>query len=218
VLAELFARTSSHVHHSDPACRAISSRCASRTRGILRRCTLHDLGTTCPIAFRIRKDSFCELPAGAESCHDCAPHAEGAGDRENAEALELFREDFRNELALAKRVIVPSRAHRAAVLVHHPAIAGKIRVVPRGDRALNPGSGPRVGRIRSGTGATSQSSRDRHPPRGRGSLPGGQGPDRVHVFGKIVYPMADEALAREAGATPHGPYVPPTRRSRSTSP
>jgi glycosyltransferase involved in cell wall biosynthesis len=204
-----------HVHHWIRLSRHLVELFAER--GIPSVCTLHDLGTTCPIAFRIRKGSFCERPAGAESCHDCAPRAEGAADHENAEALELFREDFGNELALAKRVIVPSRAHRAAVLVHHPAIAGKVRVVPHGAiGALKPHAASRdqhAGRIRIGHwGHLSKLKGVDVLLEAAASLPR-EVKDRIdlHVFGTIVFPDEKpviEDLARRAGATLHGPYVP----------
>ena len=63
-----------HVHHWIRLSRHLVE--LFHDRGIPAVCTLHDLWTTCPIAFRVRKGSFCELPAGAASCHDCAPHAE----------------------------------------------------------------------------------------------------------------------------------------------
>jgi glycosyltransferase involved in cell wall biosynthesis len=203
-----------HVHHWIRLSRNLVE--MFHDRGIPAVCTLHDLWTTCPIAFRVRKGSFCALPAGAASCHDCAPHAERADDPENAEALELFREDFRNELAIARRVIVPSAAHRSVVLAHHPSIAGKLRVVPHGT----------IGELRARTPAPSRSGRLRvgHwgslsrlkgidllleavaslPPRVREKL-------ELHVFGPVVYPNERaevEALAAKAGATMHGPFTP----------
>ena len=180
-------------------------------------CTLHDLGTTCPIAFRIRHGSFCLLPAGAASCHDCAPHAELADDPENAEALELFRADFENEMHLARRLIVPSRAHKDAILAHHPDIAGKIRVVRHGaitDLAPHaPRGKSRSGRIRVGHwGNLSKLKGIDLLFEAVASLPEAVR-DRLelHVFGPIVYPDERpeiEALAARTNAKMHGPYVP----------
>jgi glycosyltransferase involved in cell wall biosynthesis len=117
-----------HVHHWIRLSRHLIE--AFHDRGIPAVCTLHDFWTTCPIAFRLRKGRICDLPVGAASCHDCAPHAAEADDAENAEGLELFREDHRNELALARRVLFPSVAHKDAILRHVPEISGKARVVP----------------------------------------------------------------------------------------
>jgi glycosyltransferase involved in cell wall biosynthesis len=204
-----------HVHHWIRLSRHLVELFAER--GIPSVCTLHDLGTTCPIAFRVRKGSFCELPAGAASCHDCAPHAESAPDHENAAALELFRDDFRNELDLARRVIVPSRAHRAAVLKHHPAIAGKIRVVPHGaisELEPHPASGDfGSGKVRVGHwGHLSKLKGIDILLEAAASLPPAlQERIELHVFGPIVYPgerAEIEALAPKARATLHGPYAP----------
>jgi glycosyltransferase involved in cell wall biosynthesis len=117
-----------HVHHWIRLSRHLIEAC--HERGVPAVCTLHDFWTTCPKAFRIRQGAYCTLPVGSASCHDCAPRAAAANDPENAEALELFREDFRNELVLARRVLFPSGAHKDAVLRHRPEIAGKSRVVP----------------------------------------------------------------------------------------
>jgi glycosyltransferase involved in cell wall biosynthesis len=204
-----------HVHHWIRLSRHLVELFAER--GLPAVCTLHDLGTTCPIAFRIRHGSFCELPAGAESCHDCAPHAECASDAENAEALELFREDFENELALAKRVIVPSRAHRAAVLAHHPAIAGKLRVVPHGAiSTLAPHAGsraPRPGKVRIGHwGHLSRlKGIDLLLAAVAGLPPGTRERIELHVFGPVVFPGEKaeiESLAERSGAVMHGPFTP----------
>jgi glycosyltransferase involved in cell wall biosynthesis len=117
-----------HVHHWIRLSRTLIQ--YAHDKGVPAVCTLHDFWTTCPIAFRVKKGAFCALPAGAASCHDCAKHAAEADDAENAEALELFREDFRNELLLSRRVLFPSRAHKDAILAHVPEIAGKTRVEP----------------------------------------------------------------------------------------
>ena len=117
-----------HVHHWIRLSRHLIEAC--HERGVPAICTLHDFWTTCPLAFRIRGQEFCTRPVGAASCHDCAPKATAADDVENAEGLELFREDFKNELHLARRVLFPSGAHKDAVVRHRPEIAGKARVVP----------------------------------------------------------------------------------------
>ncbi|HYC76065.1 MAG TPA: glycosyltransferase, partial [Planctomycetota bacterium] len=118
-----------HIHHWIRLSRHLAE--ALHDRGVPAVATLHDFWSTCPIAFRIRKgESFCTLPPGAASCHDCAKHAANADDAENAEALELFREDFKNELGLVRRIFVPSNAHKAETLRHRPEVAGRMRVLP----------------------------------------------------------------------------------------
>jgi glycosyltransferase involved in cell wall biosynthesis len=204
-----------HIHHWIRLSRNLVE--MFHERGVPTVCTLHDLWTTCPIAFRVRHGSFCELPVGAASCHDCAPHAHFADDAENADALELFREDFRNELQLAKRVVVPSLAHRLEVLKHHPSIAGKMRVVPHGAISdLRPHSGtPRAAsdKIRAGHWGHLSSLKGvdvlleataRLPERVKNRF-------ELHVFGKIVYPGEKpviESLAARSNTILHGPYAP----------
>ncbi|NRA96775.1 MAG: glycosyltransferase [Planctomycetes bacterium] len=96
-------------------------------------CTLHDLWTCCPKAFRIRDNTHCTLEAGPTNCLGCAPAGENMSDEEQRRELALFRDDFRNELDLARRLIVPSCAHRDVLLSQMPSLRGKFRVVPHGN-------------------------------------------------------------------------------------
>ena len=120
-----------HVHHWIRLSRNLIE--ISHARGIPALCTLHDLSATCPKNFRLRKDSFCDLPMGPESCLGCAPEGEFLERHEIAAELELYREDFANELALARRIVVPSVAHRDLIRGHEPALEGRLRVVPHGN-------------------------------------------------------------------------------------
>ncbi len=119
-----------HVHHWIRLSRHLVE--IFHDRGIPCVATLHDLWTTCPIAFRVRDGAICTRDAGAASCHDCAPHATEASDAENAEALDLFAADTANDVSLARRVIVPTNAHRHTVARRLPGIDGRLRVIPHG--------------------------------------------------------------------------------------
>jgi glycosyltransferase involved in cell wall biosynthesis len=206
-----------HVHHWIRLSRHLIE--AFHDRGVPAVATLHDLWTTCPLAFRIRKGAFCERPVGAASCHDCAKRAEFADDAENAEGLELFREDFKNELRLARRLLVPSNAHKLEIVKHRPEAAGKIRVTP-----FAPASN-----LRAAPSARAASADGKLRVRHWGHLSALKGsdllldaaarlPERIRrrldlkLMGTVVYPEERavlERLAAAAGATVTGaPFGP----------
>ena len=111
-------------------------------------CTLHDLWTSCPRIFRIRDESFCERPLGAESCTDCVPRLPWMDDATSAEGVDLFRADFESELRLAERIIVPSAAHGEAVAHMLDIPAKRVRVLPHGTIAppITPAGGREPGK------------------------------------------------------------------------
>ncbi len=202
-----------HIHHWIRLTRHLVE--LFHDRGIPTVCTLHDLWTTCPIAFRVRNWSLCDRPAGAASCHDCAPRAFEADDAENAEGLELFREDLRNEVRLTRRVIVPSAAHRSVIHKHHPDVTGSLRVVPHGSITdLRPASAaPSDGLIHFGHwGNLSFLKGIDILLEAVASLPGElKARAHFHVFGPVVYPderaRVDELVAR-GPVTMHGLFTP----------
>ncbi|HMS17311.1 MAG TPA: glycosyltransferase, partial [Planctomycetota bacterium] len=55
-----------HVHHWIRLTRTLIETC--HRAGIPAVCTLHDLWTTCPIAFRVREGTLCTRPVGGDSC------------------------------------------------------------------------------------------------------------------------------------------------------
>lgn len=78
--------------------------------------TLHDFFATCPTIFRLLPDgAFCREAAGAAACGRCLQAAAWWSERELGDALDLFASDLRNELQLAGRVLVQSRAQREVV-------------------------------------------------------------------------------------------------------
>ncbi len=120
-----------HVHHWIRLTRNLIETC--HAVGVPAVATLHDLWTSCPIAFRVKEQTFCRLPQGAQSCFGCAPLSEpGLADAAVKDELDLFGADLRSELSLARRLIVPSVAHREELLRHFPELTGRFRVVPHG--------------------------------------------------------------------------------------
>lgn len=68
---------------------------------------LHDMYTSCPRAFRARKDDpACMRPVSGASCWDCVPRYGHESRSELEEGVELFAASLRRELALAHTVLV----------------------------------------------------------------------------------------------------------------
>lgn len=204
-----------HVHHWIRLTRTLIARC--HERGIPALATVHDLWPTCPIAFRVRDGAACDLPAGSASCAGCAPRSEGQDDAEYGEALDLFRDDHRNELLLARRLIVPSPAHRDLLLQHVPEAAGRFRVVPHGNlfdeeaRALE--TPVRSGGERLRIGHWGHLSRLKGLDLLLDAVRADDLRDRVRLelFGELVFPDEREAMRERARGLDvhwHGRYVP----------
>lgn len=94
-----------HVHHwIRLSCDLVE---IAHAHGIPAVVTLHDFYTSCPRAFRARRDDpACLRPVGAESCRDCVPRYGHEPQAELDEGIELFAAGFRGELALARSVLV----------------------------------------------------------------------------------------------------------------
>lgn len=125
-----------HVHHWVRLTRTLVATC--HDAGVPAVATVHDLWTSCPRCFRVREDGFCTRPLSVESCLHCVPRDPWLADKEVAGELELFKEDFRQELRLARRVVAPSRAqadlvaettgvdpHKVVVLRHGTIAPGR---------------------------------------------------------------------------------------------
>ena len=205
-----------HVHHWIRLTRTLIETC--HRAGIPAVCTLHDLWTTCPIAFRVRDGTFCTRPVGGDSCLGCAPAHPYMAEDEVTEELDLFRDDHRNEVQLARRIIVPSNAHRDALLPHLPDSRGRFRVVPHGNLSLvqprsgTPGSFPKDETLHiahwghlttfKGIDILLQACRGLDATRHKVHL---------HLFGNVVYPGEQEPIAKLAeglNITWHGAYEP----------
>ena len=108
-----------HVHHWIRLTRDLVATAARA--GVPAVATLHDLWSTCLIAFRVRPDTkeFCEAPLAPNPCIDCAMHIPPRTPwvpREQL-VLELYqrRADLVRELSLARAVLAPSVAHARTV-------------------------------------------------------------------------------------------------------
>lgn len=151
LLAE-FRPDAVHVHHWQRLSRDLVASAARR--GIPALVSLHDLSTSCLIAFRVRPgtESLCRAPLGPDPCLECAaslpPFTPWIDAIEGRLRLHEHSREVRRELDLARVRIVPSQSHRetlAACLGLDPA-AFQVEVVPpgRGQR-LARWPGPRAG-------------------------------------------------------------------------
>ncbi|NRA96082.1 MAG: glycosyltransferase [Planctomycetes bacterium] len=140
-----------HVHHWVRLTRTIVATCHAAGLPVL--ATVHDTWVSCPRCFRIRDGSFCERELSVASCLDCVPTNPWQGRLELSTEIELFRDDFRQELALARCVIAPTEAHRDLVARTCGIDADRIRVVAHGAVAdlerVDPDPDP-AGRVRLG--------------------------------------------------------------------
>lgn len=83
-------------------------------QGIPAVATLHDLYPSCPRVFRLKDDQgevACVEPMGPGPCVPCVPRWRFDGDEEIARRVEVYREDMRRELGLARRLIAPTAGH-----------------------------------------------------------------------------------------------------------
>lgn len=102
--------------------------------------TIHDFYTSCPRAFRARRDDpACRRPVAGGNCRDCVPRYGHEPPSELEEGVELFAAGFRCEIALAHDVLVavPSVADLLAATTGMPR--DRYRVLPLGYRARFPG-------------------------------------------------------------------------------
>ena len=114
--------------------------------------TLHDLWTTCARCFRVRDDTFCTRTMNAQNCASCVPRDLWHSEREIAEEIELFHQDFERELRLAQAVLVPSEAQRRLVAEMMALDPTHLQVLPHGNiNALQPSRiEPSTGFVRLG--------------------------------------------------------------------
>ncbi|MCB9869048.1 MAG: glycosyltransferase [Planctomycetes bacterium] len=70
--------------------------------------TLHDVYTSCPRAFRLHRDGNpCTRPLSVANCAPCVPRFGHETEGEVEGAIELFAQQYRAELRMADRVLVP---------------------------------------------------------------------------------------------------------------
>lgn len=94
-----------HVHHwVRLTCNLVE---VCRRVGVPAVVTLHDYYTSCPRAFRSRRDAdACARELSVDSCVDCVPRYGYEPRHELARGIELFRDHYRAELSMAHAVLV----------------------------------------------------------------------------------------------------------------
>jgi len=97
--------------------------------------TLHDFWTTCPLVFRVRPDTLapCDATMAADPCLACAapigPPTPWVPPEAQRIALAGRAAGLARELALARALIVPGRAHGEALRAQHAALG--LAIAPR---------------------------------------------------------------------------------------
>ncbi len=173
-----------HVQHWYRLSRSLLESC--HRLGIPAVCTLHDLWTTCPRIFRIRDETFCDRPLSVKSCRDCVPRFPFMDDRAAAAEVDLFRADFGNEMRLARRIIVPSRAHGEVIADSADVPEDRLVVLPHGSIIGLDGSRPEA-----------QRPRRRDPARKRSF--GRRGPIRLGLWGHLFHMKGVHILLEALG-------------------
>lgn len=191
-------------------------------------CTLHDLWTTCPRIFRIRDESFCTSPLSGEGCASCVPRFPWMEEAETASAVELFKADFANEMALAHRIIVPSKAHGEVISNVVDLPREKVQVIPHGtilelqeDRPTRPPTRRIIGRrsrifaekhpIRLGMWAHLFHMKGAHLVLEALQSLRDKGRFEFHVWGEVTEPQYKQRLMAAADGVQvhwHGAFVP----------
>ena len=119
-----------HVHHWIRLTRTLIA--SLHGLGVPSVATLHDLWSSCARCFRVRDERLCVERMAAKTCFACVPHDPWQSEREVREELELFHADFQRELALARVVIVPSRAQQAMLAQQMALPADRFTVLEHG--------------------------------------------------------------------------------------
>ena len=102
--------------------------------------TAHDVYTSCPRAFRVRRDGeSCYDTLSAENCTDCVPKFGHESREELAFGIELFRDQYAAELAMAATVLVsdPATSDLIASTTNIPSERFETMPLPYGPRFSN---------------------------------------------------------------------------------
>jgi len=206
-----------HVHHWARLTTRLVS--VTKSRGVPVVLSLHDLFSTCPRYHRVKADlSFCDVPASAEACRDCAPRWRFQGDAEIDGSVEVFAADLRAEVAAADALIAPTEGHARRVLgwleLDRPVTAIAPASAPAIEPATRPlGSKPASAKHPLAVGVFGHL----HPLKGVEVLLDAQaalsdpGLVELHVWGAAPTTELDAAIKTRAGGRPvvwHGAYQP----------
>ncbi len=117
-----------HVHHwkrLSVHLVEIAARC-----GIPSVVTMHDLWSTCPREYRLLDGEVCEREAGSSDCPGCAHRIWWQSEDELARSLRVNIDFLRQEIELARHVLVPSENQRAFLARVHGFEPSRFEVVP----------------------------------------------------------------------------------------
>jgi glycosyltransferase involved in cell wall biosynthesis len=93
--------------------------------------TLHDFASSCARIFRVRANlDACHSEANPEMCAACLPATPWMSERERRRAVQLYLDDFANELRLAQRVLSLSETQAEILRAFASEVAERIRVQP----------------------------------------------------------------------------------------
>jgi glycosyltransferase involved in cell wall biosynthesis len=130
-----------HVHHWVRLSSDLIA--AAHALGVPSVVTLHDYFTSCPRAFRARRDDpACKRPVGGASCWDCVPKYGHESRSELEEGVELFAASYRRELALAHTVLVSVGSFGDLLAATTGMPRSRYQVLPLGYRRRFPGAAP----------------------------------------------------------------------------
>jgi glycosyltransferase involved in cell wall biosynthesis len=179
--------------------------------------TLHDYYTSCPRVFRRRAgDEACRRPLSAASCRDCVPRYGYEPAHELDAGIELYRDQYRAELAQAAAVLVAVASTADLLAATTGVPRSRYAVLPLGYRprfgGLPPLAPPAVGAPlrfafwgavgrHKGVDVLLRACRRLHAVR-----PGGA---ELHVLGDFESPAFERELRALADGLPvtlHGPF------------
>jgi glycosyltransferase involved in cell wall biosynthesis len=206
-----------HVHHWARLTTRLVS--VAKTRGVPVVLSLHDLFSTCPRYHRVKADlSFCDVPAAADACRNCAPRWRFQGDAEIDGSVGVFAADLRAEVAAADALVAPTEGHGRRVLQWLELDRPVTAIAPASAPAIEPATRP--------LGSESASIErplavgvfgHLHPLKGVEVLLDAQAALRdpslveLHVWGAAPTPEMDAAVKARAGdrrVVWHGAYQP----------
>lgn len=149
--------------------------------------TMHDLWSTCPREYRLLEGEVCERSAGSPECPSCAHRIWWQSEGELERGLSVNLGFLRQELDLARHVLVPSETHRTFLARVHGVDPTRLEVVPLAiDEARFETPAPESAEAAGPNGAASQeeTSEGAEAPATAARFP--EGPLRIGYWGHLV--------------------------------
>ena len=92
---------------------------------------LHDLFSTCPRVFRVRReDDTCADAMGKDLCRDCAPRWSFQSDAEIDHSVEFYQREIQAEIRQAAHLLAPSASHARFLEQQNRLPESSIEVLP----------------------------------------------------------------------------------------